>query len=549
MTDTYYSVLGVSETASAAEIKAAYRSLAVQFHPDKNNGATAAVRKLAEEKFKEIQESYEVLTDAGKKLTYDQQLAALRQSRQPKPRPSAWSNQGKDSTQQQKQTAGSQQPAQPISPQYATKEFWTKWILISAGLWIFFLLALIVDHSPLRADDLWLSTFWTGVSIGAFFYYLRRWHCPTCKKQVKQTKFACNQCGHAVLGRPTVFNFRDGQQECIQCGRSRWTRQCPTCGTKLDKVWLWIDRLHQKPRQAVWNFAVNYQATTGLTALSAIILIVALNEHSGQTQTTQTAPQAARAITPVGPGGYKCADGNIHPEPCKDPFGEKQDQKDAVKHIPAVTPDNKVQPIPPAHSPSGQEMIDMSEERGARGDVENAQHQAETAKPIIDGAPVLAILRNGYSVHHFRREVIGPLTRLYTALDGSSYVDVATDQIEHFEKAFQVPKPPVEDGSNTKEGPWEKYQISAPVKTSIHSGRFGNAKGQYAAIYPRCYFLTHWEYRCSDSIARLRDGDHVQILSPLTRAENGEDIYKVRFLSWEGWMNSKTIELENENDK
>ncbi len=57
MTD-YYKILGVTQTASAADIKKSYRMLSLQYHPDKNNGD--------DEKFKEISEAYEVLSDPEK---------------------------------------------------------------------------------------------------------------------------------------------------------------------------------------------------------------------------------------------------------------------------------------------------------------------------------------------------------------------------------------------------------------------------------------------------------------------------------------------------
>ena len=62
----YYEILGVVKTASADEIKKAYRKVAMQFHPDRNPGD-----KSAEEKFKEAAEAYEVLSDTDKKAQYD----------------------------------------------------------------------------------------------------------------------------------------------------------------------------------------------------------------------------------------------------------------------------------------------------------------------------------------------------------------------------------------------------------------------------------------------------------------------------------------------
>jgi curved DNA-binding protein len=63
----YYKVLGVSKNASQDEIKKAYRKLAVKYHPDKN-----AANKEAENKFKEINEAHEVLSDPEKRKKYDQ---------------------------------------------------------------------------------------------------------------------------------------------------------------------------------------------------------------------------------------------------------------------------------------------------------------------------------------------------------------------------------------------------------------------------------------------------------------------------------------------
>lgn len=63
----YYEVLGVAKSASEAELKKAFRRLAMKYHPDKNQGD-----KGAEEKFKEAKEAYDVLSDSNKRAAYDQ---------------------------------------------------------------------------------------------------------------------------------------------------------------------------------------------------------------------------------------------------------------------------------------------------------------------------------------------------------------------------------------------------------------------------------------------------------------------------------------------
>ena len=68
----YYETLGVSRNASDSELKKAYRKLAMKYHPDKHHATENKSAKDAEEKFKEISEAYEVLSDSKKRTAYDQ---------------------------------------------------------------------------------------------------------------------------------------------------------------------------------------------------------------------------------------------------------------------------------------------------------------------------------------------------------------------------------------------------------------------------------------------------------------------------------------------
>jgi curved DNA-binding protein CbpA len=78
--DTFYKTLGISETATPAEIKTAYRQLAKEYHPDEipEEFRDRPLGKLAEEAFRAIDQAYKVLSDAQRRQAYDEQLRSAR---------------------------------------------------------------------------------------------------------------------------------------------------------------------------------------------------------------------------------------------------------------------------------------------------------------------------------------------------------------------------------------------------------------------------------------------------------------------------------------
>jgi hypothetical protein len=92
------------------------------------------------------------------------------------------------------------------------------------------------------------------------------------------------------------------------------------------------------------------------------------------------------------------------------------------------------------------------------------------ALPCFGGE--VAVLRNGFSIRHERREVIGETTRLYVTADGSSFVDVATAEIEHFEAAPELPaSDPLATSRNQSKSPLlANYARNGAPAASVFSG-------------------------------------------------------------------------------
>ena len=94
-----------------------------------------------------------------------------------------------------------------------------------------------------------------------------------------------------------------------------------------------------------------------------------------------------------------------------------------------------------------------------------AQHAAGIVLLLMASLPCfaaeVAVLRNGFSIKHERREIVGDLTRLYVTPDGSSFIDVPTVEIEHFEAA---PPEPAEDPASSPDAKAGKLRPASVAK-------------------------------------------------------------------------------------
>src|ERR1700729_697324 len=97
-------------------------------------------------------------------------------------------------------------------------------------------------------------------------------------------------------------------------------------------------------------------------------------------------------------------------------------------------------------------------------------------------AAEVAVLRNGFSIQHERREVLGEVTRLYVSADGSSFVDVPTAEIEHFEAAPELPasgfRLPASHEVLVHESPFARNTPYSPAMLSLNEV-VNSASGRY----------------------------------------------------------------------
>jgi molecular chaperone DnaJ len=223
----YYEVLGVSKTATPDEIKSAYRTLAKKYHPDLNHDADAP------EKFKEVTEAYEVLSDPQKRQQYDQFGMA------------AFDNNGQNGFQQGfNGFSGQGQEGEggdfgDINDIFA--QFFGGGASSSGGR--------RRSSGPRQGEDrgvtvkLSFDQAVNGTRVDIPLDYVRT--CPNChgtgarSEDDIQTCPTCRGQGRVRMRRNTIFGVMESEETCPDCGGSgkRVTAKCPNChGTGRVKV-------------------------------------------------------------------------------------------------------------------------------------------------------------------------------------------------------------------------------------------------------------------------------------------------------------------------
>ena len=128
-----------------------------------------------------------------------------------------------------------------------------------------------------------------------------------------------------------------------------------------------------------------------------------------------------------------------------------------------------------------------------------------TVLPCFGGE--VAVLKNGFSIKHERHEIVGELTRLYVSADGSSFVDVPTAEIEHFETAPEEPSISPASAKNTKDG----------LRT-IGSGRPGAFPARPVTDLSQVVNEASGRYRLDpdlvNSVIKAESGFNVRAVSP-----------------------------------
>jgi hypothetical protein len=475
--ETYYTVLNVKETASTVEIKTAYRDLIKQVHPDTIANLAPYLRKIAEDKAKEITEAYGVLSNPSKRRDYDRQLAAYRHQTTPSPQ-------------------ATPTPQSPPTPQQPSQ-------------------------------------------------------CPICGR---------SDGGHFAA----CVNSRTSQSS-TSSGPAATTPK-PAATPKV------IKRLGYN-----WGPLLDW---AGEHPIMVVVLFIAAVFGFAALFSDTNTPQSANP-TPVTNSAKAASTGPYSAYPC--------DFRDKVSPIDGKPcSERQTQSVPAPQGAFGlsdldEKKPDIFDEVAAKptvsvsgtyiGTVHNQTanlsstftvviHQTKAGlfegcaevKPPLYGSGVLRGSIRGSHVNFVVADITFQGDASKTGITGSYVVSRQEgNQLGDFRLSKQTG---TKASYGCADGAVLEFEISdSPTPTTkpvakTPTARFAVVTGRDGAtVYKRCAFLPLENYgRCNygpEEVAELKRGDRVRILSPLTRAQNGDDIYKVKTQQgWEGWARAEDITLE-----
>ena len=476
--ETYYTVLSVKETASPLEIKTAYRDLIKQVHPDTITNLAPYLRRIAEDKAKEITEAYTVLSNSSKRREYDRQLAAYRRQNAPQAPPSP-------------------PPTTPRSTQ----------------------------HAASTSSGPYCNRCGTPLYVGGL--------CPTCNKFT--TPVAAPP---AKTVRWLGYNWAP---------LIRWTREHPMLTATMTVL-------------AIFCFSIFYSESN-----------VPQQVESKTPVFTNHAEAASKGDYSEYPCDFHDKVSSIDGKPCK----ELQDTS-----VPAPPPRVTVDAEPTTPQAS-------SATNGVSGVYAGTVHNQTVnlsssfnvkilrpgagalggcveIKPPLVGSGALRGSIRGTRVNFVVSDIAFQGTASKNVITGT-YVVSRPDGQQLGD--FRLTKQPSADGSYscgadgtlTVVEPSSRQYSDVPSGSTIlprvakpHLSLYAvvNAGGD-STLYKRCAFLPMENAgRCDfgpEEVAELKQGDRVKVLSPLTRAQSGDDIYKVRTQQgWEGWIKAEGITLESQ---
>ncbi len=455
--DTYYTVLNVKETATPSEIKTAYRDLIKQVHPDTIATLAPYLRRIAEDKAKEITEAYGVLSNSGKRRDYDRQLADYRRQNAPQAPPP---------------------PTPTPSAQKATSQ---------------------TSSSP------YCKRCGTSLHTSGF--------CPCCNKFTGPSSTPPTP----KVVRPPRYNWAP---------LLRWSREHPILALMIPLLFVWlIATLVSSPNTA-----------SSESNCSPLQKVEINGRFVCQQSPVQTAQVASVNSSPTAPTTKNWTVVSEEPAPSKPTVSVSGAYLGTVHNRTVNLSSSFVVVL---KQKTGGRIEGCAEVKpplygsGAlRGRVGGAHLDFEVADIRFQGDAAKSSIKGSYVVSRQGGEQVGDfrLTREPAVMESYS---CARDG-----SLVAVQNPP----SVAKLQPPAPVH-RAPILYAVVAGMYG------ATLYKRCAFLPIENYgRCNwgpEEVAKLKQGDRVKIVSPLTRAQSGDDIYKVRTQQgWEGWVRDKDIIVE-----